>query len=62
VDINKYLKMLKRSIRPFARWQKPTNDFLTPEFIKKQKRTKTIIMYPENEYVKIIEKNCKLKE
>jgi len=27
------------------------------EFIKKQKRTKTIIMYPENEYVKIIEKN-----
>ena len=29
--------MLKRSIRPFARWQKPTNDFLTPEFIKRQK-------------------------
>jgi len=27
------------------------------EFIKKQKKTKTIIMYPENEYVEIIEKN-----
>jgi len=30
------------------------------EFIKKQKRTKTIIMYPENEYVKIIEKNLNI--
>jgi hypothetical protein len=26
------------------------------EFIKKQKRTKTVIMYPENEYIEIIEK------
>ena len=30
------------------------------EFIKKQKRTKTIIMYPENEYVEIIEKNLNI--
>jgi ABC-type branched-subunit amino acid transport system substrate-binding protein len=29
------------------------------EFIKKQKKTKTIIMYPKNEYLELIEKNLK---
>ena len=27
------------------------------KFIKKQKKTKTIIMYPKNEYLELIEKN-----
>ena len=31
------LKHSNKNIRAFARWQRPTNDFLTPEFIKRQK-------------------------